>query len=230
MSGRSNIGTLSEWSLHSELKKNYLTIDSQEEVEVDGYIIDVVREDLLIEIQTSGFSSIHDKLRELIKSHQVRLVHPIPVEKWIVRESLDGSSVLSRRRSPKRMGPQNVFDELVYIPTLIHHQNLSIEVLLTQEEEVRRKDNKGSWRRRGWSIVDRRLLAIVGRKLYKSPSDLLHFIPDSLESEFTNKDLAEATGYSKREAGKITYCLRRMGIIRVTGKRGRANVFQIRST
>lgn len=229
MSGKRGIGTLSEWSLHSELKKTYLTKDSREEVEVDGYVVDVVRDGLLIEIQTGNFSSIGDKMRDLVKSHEVLLVYPIPVEKWIVRESLDGSVILSRRKSPKRMGPHNLFDELVYLPTLIHHQNFSLEVLLTQEEEIRRKDNKGSWKRKGWSIVERKLLAILGRRSYHGPNDLLHFIPDDLKAEFTNSELADATGYSRREAGKITYCLKRMGLLRIAGKRGRANIFKIRN-
>jgi hypothetical protein len=229
MTSKKGIGTLSEWSLHSDLKKTYLTAESREEVEVEGYVVDVVRDGLLIEIQTGNFSSIRDKLMKLLKSNRVRLVYPIPITKWIVRTSLDGKQVLSRRKSPKQMGPQNLFDELVYLPTLIHHQNFSLEVLLTEEEEIRRKDHKGSWRRRGWSIIDRRLLSVVGRRLYSSPEDLMHFIPATLRTGFTNTDLSEATGFSKREAAKITYSLRRMGLLRVAEKRGNANVFERRN-
>lgn len=228
MARRSGIGTISEWSLHSDIKQSYLSADSQEEVELDGFVIDVVRDGLLIEVQTGGFSKIREKLKKLIKSHQLRLVYPITVNKWIVRESRDGSEIISRRKSPKQLGPQNLFDELVYIPTLLHHQNFSLEALLIEEEEVRRKDGQGSWRRRGWSISDRRLLNILGRRVYNEPNDLLHFIPESIQGRFTNRDLAEATGYTTREASKITYCLRRMGVLKVIEKKGNANVFSNR--
>ncbi len=228
MARKNGIGTISEWSLHSDIKRSYMTADSREEVDVDGFIVDVVRDDLLIEVQTRGFSKIRDKLMKLVKSHRVRLVYPVSLTKWIVRESPEGSETISRRRSPKQQGPQSLFDELVSIPTLLHHQNFSLEVLLIEEEEIRRKDNQGSWRRRGWSIIDRRLLGILGRRVYNEPKDLLHFIPDSLKDEFTNRELADATGYTIREAGKVTYCLRRMGILIVTGKRGNANVFSVK--
>ncbi|MGQ4911983.1 MAG: hypothetical protein ACP6KW_07410 [Candidatus Thorarchaeota archaeon] len=230
MSSARRIGTLREWSLHADLKRLYQKEGARAEVDVDGFIVDVVHDDMLIEIQTRGFTSIKDKLIKLMRNHNVRLVHPIAITKTIVRESVDGSTVLSRRKSPKRGGPQNIFDELVSIPTLIHHQNFSIEVLLTEEEEVRRHDGKGSWRRRGWSIVDRRLVSVQGRRLYRSAEDFLHFIPISVEDPFTNADLIAATGYSRRVVQRMTYCLRKMAVLRVVGKRGRANLYERKVT
>ena len=230
MSSKRKIGTLSEWSLHADLKKFYQSEGAQLEVEVDGFIIDVVQDGLLIEIQTRGFRSIKSKLRKLMKDHRVRLVHPIAIKKTIIRESLDGQTVIGQRKSPKKMGPQNIFEELVSIPSLIHHQNFSIEVLLIEEEEIRRKDGKGSWRRRGWSIADRRLVNVMGRRIYENAMDFLHFIPDEIGQSFTNTELAQATGYTRRVAEKITYCLRKMGVLRLAGKDGRSNLYERMST
>ena len=229
MSSKRKIGTLQEWSLHADLKKFYQSEGAQLEVEVGGFIIDVVQNDLLIEIQTRSFRSIKNKLRKLMKEHRVRLVHPIAIKKTVIRESLDGETVIGRRQSPKKMGPQNIFEELVSIPSLIHHQNFSIEVLLIEEEEIRRQDGKGSWRRRGWSIADRRLVNVMGRRVYEKAEDFLHFIPDEVGESFTNTDLSQATGYSRKVAEKITYCLRKMGAIRLAGKQGRSNLYK-RST
>ena len=216
------IGTLQERSLHASLKELYMTGDARTEVAVDGFVVDVVKDGLLIEIQTRNFAAIKKKLLSLIKNHPVKLVYPLAKKKWIVKQTPDGVTVLSRRSSPKRCGFEDIFDELVRIPNLIAHSNFSIEVLLIEEEEIRRQDGKGSWRRRGWSIVDRKLVDILDRRLYEDPSDFLQFIPDSLEKPFRNSDLVEALGISRRLGQRLTYCLRKMNALKTVGKKGNA--------
>jgi hypothetical protein len=204
-----------------------MTGDAEAEVEVDGYVIDVVRNGVLIEVQTKNFSKIKSKLLALFKNHPVRLVYPIPYVKWIIRQSPDGMIELGRRRSPKQMNFADIFDELIRFPNYIAHNNFSLEVILIEEEEIRRKDGKGSWRRRGWSIVDRKLVEVIDRRLYESPSDFLHFIPDMLEKPFRNSDLMEALRISRRIAQRMTYCLRKMDAINVVGKKGNAILYDI---
>lgn len=222
MSNGPLIGTLQEGSLHASLKDLYMTDNARAEVVVEGYVVDVVKDNLLIEIQTRNFAAIKDKLRALMKNHLVRLVHPLPKMKWIVRETANSETELSRRLSPKRCGFENIFDELVRIPSFIAHSNFSLEVLLIEEEEIRHQDGKGSWRRKGWSIVDRRLLRIIDRRLYETPTDFLHFIPDSLEKPFKTSNLAEALGISRRLCQRLTYCLRMMKALKKVGKDGNA--------
>ena len=88
-----SIGTLGEKSLHSALKDWYVEPGDRVEAEVDGFHIDIVRRKLLIEIQTSNFSSQRKNLKTLIAKHRVRLAFPIAKEKWIVRLSGDGGSI-----------------------------------------------------------------------------------------------------------------------------------------
>ena len=88
-----SIGTLGEKSLHSALKEWYSEPGDRLEGEVGGFHIDIVRRKLLIEIQTSNFSSQRKKLKTLIAKHRVRLAFPIAKEKWIVRLSGDGGSI-----------------------------------------------------------------------------------------------------------------------------------------
>lgn len=221
------IGTLQERSLHAKLKEVLKEPGDQFEVPVDGFVIDIVRGNLLIEIQTRNFSAIKNKLIKLLNTHKVRLVYPIAKEKWIVREAPDGTSVVSKRRSPKKGDFIDVFYELIRIPGLIKHHNFSIELILINEEEVRRKDGKGSWKRKGWSNIDRRLTDVVGRKLFVSPSDFLQLLPESLSEIFTNRGLADLARIPRRLAEKATYCLRKMGVIEVEGKIGRAFLFKI---
>ena len=80
----SAIGILNEKPLHAALKEWYARPGDQFEVSIDGYVVDIVRDALLIEIQTGNFSSIKRKVHALAALHPLRLVFPIAREKWIV--------------------------------------------------------------------------------------------------------------------------------------------------
>ena len=224
MKNGGGIGTLQERSLHAKIKQLYNTPDAEVEVKVDGYVIDVVRGNLLIEIQTRKFSAIKDKLRKLMQKHPVRLVHPIAQEKWVIRQTTSGE-VIGRRKSPKQMSIIHIFEELVSIPLFIKHPNFEVEVLLIREEEIRVNDGKGSWKRKGWSSVDRKLVDIVDRKLFSTPQDFLHLIPDTIEEPFTTKTLAESLKAPRRIVQMMTYCMRKMEILKISGKEGNAHLY-----
>ncbi len=144
-------------------------------------MIDIVRDDLLLEIQTGNFASVNSKLTTLVRSHQVRLIYPIAQEKWIIKSAKGDSSRVTRRKSPKRGREEDLFREMVSFPQLLANCNFSLEVLLIREEEVRRYDGKRGWRRRGWVIEERRLVEVVGQRLFEEPSDWDSFLPEGLE-------------------------------------------------
>jgi hypothetical protein len=219
------IGTLNEKSLHAALKQWYARPDDLIEVSVDGFTVDIVRGDLLIEIQTRNLSAIKRKLTTLVEQHPVRLVYPIAQDKWIVRQSQNGRRVLGRRKSPRCGAVEHVFDELVSIPHLLAHPNFSLQVVLIQEEEIRRYDGTRHWRRKGWVTHERRLLQVVGQRLFETPQDMLAVVPTTLNEPFTTTDLAKATDQPLWLAQKMAYCLRAMGAITVVGKRGRGILY-----
>jgi hypothetical protein len=95
------IGTLGEKSLHAAIKDWYALPGDQLEKKIDGFVIDIVREDMLIEIQSRSFSKIKRKINALCENHKVHLVYPIAKEKWIVRVDANDEEI-SRRKSPKR--------------------------------------------------------------------------------------------------------------------------------
>src|SRR4029077_14189604 len=98
------IGELREGPLHRELKRLLAAPGDAFEVRVDGYVIDLVRADgELVEVQTGGFSARRTKLDALLDRHRIRIVHPIPAQRRIVRVDEDGE-VLSTRPSPKHPG------------------------------------------------------------------------------------------------------------------------------
>lgn len=221
----SGIGLLNEKPLHASLKAWYARPGDRFEVAVDGYVIDIVRDGLLLEIQTAGFTAIKSKLASLLRSHRVRLVHPIAREKWIVRLA-NGDGRAARRKSPRRGRVEDVFWEMVRIPELPAHRNFSLEVLMIMEDEVRRHEQGKSWRRRGWVVEERRLLDVVDRKVFARPADWLGLLPEAVEP-FTASDLAEARAMPLALAQKMAYTLRQARLVKVIGKRGRSTLYAV---
>jgi hypothetical protein len=220
-----SIGTLNEKSLHAALKQWYAQPDDLIEAPVDGFTVDIVRGDLLIEIQTRNLSSIRRKLATLVEQHPVRLVYPVAQDRWIVRQSGNGRRALGRSKSPKRGSFELAFEELVSVAGLLAHPNFSLHVVLIQEEQVRRRDATGSWWRRGWVMHERRLLQIVNQRLFITPQDMLALLPVTLLEPFTTEDLKKAIGQPIWLARKMAYSLRAMGAIAVVGKRSRSILY-----
>ena len=218
------IGVLNEKPMHAALKQWYAQPGDQFEALVDGYVIDILRGDLLIEIQTGNFSALKEKLSTLLAAHPVRLVYPIPQEKWIIKIP-EGEGETGRRKSPKRGSAEEVFRELVSFPEMLAQPNFSLEVLLIQEEEVRRFDRRRGWRRRGWLTQERRLLGVVAQRRFETPADVWALMPVELPPTFTTSDLASAMRKPRRLAQQAAYCLRKMGVITPVGKQGRSVLY-----
>ncbi|MEM4610858.1 MAG: hypothetical protein QW190_08220 [Thermoproteota archaeon] len=207
-----------ESSLHSAIKNWYFLDGDKMEDEVDGFIVDIVRGDLLIEIQIANFSTIKPKLLRLLDDHKVRLVYPIPKVKWVVHKSATTGETYGRRRSPKKGCLTDLFSELIRIPDLLLKSNFSIEVLMVEVEEIWCNDGRGSWRRKGASIEDRRLLRVFERRVFEQKTDLLKVLPKDLPNPFTNRDLAESLEIPVNQSRKITYVLRKIGAIACVGR------------
>lgn len=224
-SSGTSIGLLNEKPLHASLKQWYAQPGDRFEVPMDGFVIDIVRGNQLLEIQTANFSAIKPKLTKLLQFHAVRVIYPIAQEKWLVKLSQDNNSS-TRRKSPKRGRMEDVFWEMVRISHLIPHPNFSLEILLIQEEEVRRFEAKRRWRRNGWCTEERRLLAVVERRLLQTPADWLTFLPEDMDT-FTTKDIADAVHIRRELAQKIAYALRTAKLIELIGKQGRGNLYRV---
>ena len=226
-----SIGTLGERSLHAALKRYYAQPGDQFEVAIDGAIIDIVRGDLLIEIQTRSLSAIKRKLERLSSDHVVRLIYPIASEKWIVRTGKTGQTQISRRKSPKHGRIDDVFMELVNIAGLLKHPNLTLEVAMIREEEVwsqAKTHHRMGRRRDGWARQDRRLIDVVEQRVFATPHDYVSLLPANLPEQFTNHELAHAMKRPRYLAERMTYSLRKLDVLETCGKRGRLLLFRLR--
>jgi hypothetical protein len=220
----SSFTTLREGSLHAALKARYAAAipGALVEAAVDGFVVDVVGPDELVEIQTASFASARRKLERLVASRRVVLVYPIAIERWLVSVDRDGL-LLGRRRSPKRGLALDLFDELVSLPALIAHPNFRIELALVVEEEIRGPIPEGARYRhpRRWQRLDRRLLEVIATTRLDTSADLLALLPSGLSEPFTSADIVGSTGRSKRLAMRAVYCLERCGAIERLGRQGR---------
>jgi len=244
--GDKAVGTRGEKSLHAALKRWYAQPGDQIEAMVDGYRVDIVRGDLLIEIQTRSFGALRKKLDHLLMGHAVRVVYPVAADKWVTRLAADGREI-GRRRSPKRGRVEDVFGELIRLPTLITHPHFTLEVLLIRAEEQRRNDGLGSWRRKGWSLYDHILLEVIEAVSWTTPEDFLRLLPPGphlcegahgrrqgaapglLPRPFTTADLATSLVMAKSLAQKMAYCLHRMGLLDKVGKQGHSILYRERT-
>lgn len=220
------IGSLNESPLHASLKELAAPPGSSFEVPVDGYVIDAVHDGVLIEVQTANLGKMRPKLAALLPLHPVRLVLPVASTRWLVKHHPDGA--VERRRSPKRGRPEQLFAELVALPELLGHPNLELELVLTEEEEHRYHQPGKAWRRRGWVVQHRSLLAVLERRRFREPEELLTLLPSGLPSPYSTADHAELARLPRRLAQQAAYCLHALELIERVGKRGNAHLYRLR--
>jgi hypothetical protein len=217
-----------ETSLHRELKDRYANGESAQEVQLDGFRIDVVHPDQLIEIQHGPLAAIRDKVARLLKHHRLLVVKPLPIRKRIVRLPRRGGAATSQRWSPKRGTALDLFHELVYFTRVFPHPNLTLEVPLVEVEERRFPGHgRRRWRRDGdHQVEDVRLLQIRHVYRFASGQDLLQLIPCSLPDTFDTGVLAVQLHVPRWVAQRIAYCLRAAGSFTEVGKRGNAKLYR----
>jgi hypothetical protein len=223
----SAIGVLREGPLHAAVKAWCARPGDRVEVPVGRFVIDVVRADgELVEIQTGGFAPLAPKLDALLDEHRMRIVHPVPAERRIVRIDATGE-VLSARRSPLRAGPLAIFDKLVSFPSLVAHPNLVVEVLLCREDHVRAPEPTRV-RRRTKDPGERRLVEVLGAVELRDPADAVALLPDALAGEpFSTRELAAALGCGIVLAQRIAFCLRVLELLEPAGRRGRTPLHRL---
>lgn len=217
-----------ETSLHRQLKALYAAEGDAQEVPLGNYRIDVVSGETLVEIQHGSLAAIRDKIRALTREHRVLVVKPIVVEKRIVRQDKRGGKVLSNRRSPKRGGLFDLFDDLVYFTRVFPHSNLTLETPLVAIEEWRYPGHGRRRRRRANDQVveDQRLLHVVEVHRFSTARHLAKLLPRSLPSPFHSGHLAEHLEIDRWVAQRIVYCLRQTGAVQQVGKQGNALLYR----
>ncbi|MDR0486239.1 MAG: hypothetical protein LBH29_05885 [Elusimicrobiota bacterium] len=221
------IGMENESALHLALKLFYSGEQGKTEQAVGGYICDAVRKDgVIVEVQTGNFKPIEKKLKTLCAERKVILVHPIIAVKTIKTYTKDGV-LLNTRKSPIHEDVWDIFEALLYCPSLAVMPNLTFNLALVDIAQRRVRDGKGSRRRRGASAKDKMLSAFLGAVTLEGKKDFVKLIPFKKSDTWTAGDLAKKANIYSTLAGKAVYVLSRSGIIKQVGKRQRAYLYKI---
>ena len=218
-----------ETSLHRDLKSHYADDRNCLEVPLGDYRIDALADDWLVEIQHGSLSAIRNKVKSLLKSHQVLVVKPLLRTKQLIKRKKKKGTVAGRRKSPKRACWLDIFDELLYFTSVFPHPRLAIEFVMVDVQEWR---YPGHGRRRRWSkkdfvVEDQKLLAVHDATRLCKVEDLWQPLGDlKLPRPFHTGHLAESLGVCRETAQRIAYVMRQTGAIHQVGKQGNAILYE----
>jgi hypothetical protein len=214
-----------ETSLHRQLKERFgPAAGGRLEVTLEGFRIDAIDADgALIEVQSGPLGRLRAKLGRLLPAHCIRVIKPIVLSRRLVRRASGDGADLSARLSPRRGRLVDVFDDLVGLAPLFPHPNLGVEVLAVEIDEVRLVRRL----RPGYTILDRRLRAVVESVALREPCDLWTLLPDDLANPFTTGDLADRLGRPIAFAQRVAYCLRLSGAAETVGKAGNRRIYAV---
>ena len=221
------IGTLSEKTLHAVLKMYYEPDEDNHEVAIDGYFADIYNEHGIIEIQTRQLNKLRDKLSVFLNEYQVRVVYPMPYEKYLSWIEPETGDITSRRKSPKRCSVYDAMFELYKIKAFLKNQNLKVTLLLIDMEEYKLLNGWSYDKKRGSVRYDRIPVGI--RKIVEldCPQDYMQFVPEGLEKNFTSADFANAAHIDRQTAASVLAMLNYMEQVKRVGKTGNAYIYDI---
>lgn len=224
---RQGIGTLGEKTVHAIVKLYMEPETDYHEIPIDGYVADIYREGNIIEVQTANFNKLREKLDCFLKNYEVTIVYPIPhikLLRWLDEET---GTVSTGRKSPKKGNPYQAFKELYKIKNYLSNQHLHLRFLLIDLEEIRLLNGWSRDKKKGSVRYDRIPMELVGELQIDGREDYMQMIPIELGDTFTAAEYAKAAHVSPGIAGMAVQVLRYLDIIRMTGKKGRAYVYEI---
>lgn len=224
---RHGIGMQSEKTLHAVLK-NYADADEDHhEIPVDNFIADIYHDGQIIEIQTANMGVMRSKLSCFLAKYPVRIVYPIPAQKWVVWIDPATGELLKKNKSPLRGSFFHAFRELYRIRPFLQDPNLSLELLLIDMDEYRLLDGWSKNKKRGSHRYDRIPLCLRDRVILTCPQDYMQFVPEGLAEPFTSAQFAGAVGFAKDRISTVLLLLTDMGVVERVGKKGNAYLYRV---
>lgn len=222
------INTFAESALHASLKAYLARPGDRLEVSLGGKVVDLLRADgECVEVQTKRLDKIQPKVLELAKRHRVRVVHPVLAEYSILRLDPGTGELLSERKGPRKGDFWSVFDELVMASGLIGARNVTVEVLLVRAREIRSRDAKWTWRKKGDRVLSRELVEVLDSRALGTRRSWLALLPKDLAWPCDSGSLGEALGIGTDRARKLLYAFAKAGLLVEAGKRGRRKAYEL---
>ena len=205
------IGTLGEKTLHAALK-NYYEPDSRlHEIRYKGLVADIMKEGEITEIQTGSFFHLRKKLEVFCAENPVTVVYPIARTKYIVTVDPDTGESSSRRKSPKKGSPYEIFAELIHIIPFLREPNLRFRAVMVDLDEYRVAVKGVKGRRRPYFRTERIPTAFGEEFDCGAQCGWRSLIPGEIEASdyFTIRDFSKFSGLTYYRAGaavKVLCC------------------------
>lgn len=223
---RLQIGTLSEKTVHAVVKNYYEPDEDKQEIPIEGMYADIFTGSEIIEIQTRSFDQVRKKLDRFLPEYPVTVVLPIPDTKWLIWIDEETGELTDPRKSPKKGSEYAAFRELYKIKSYLKKEGLTIVLLFLDMEEYRLLNGWSRDKKKGSSRYDRIPLRITKEVRLESPMDYQIMLPDALSGEFTSAEFAKAAKINSRQAGLVLNILFYLDVVKRTGKRGNAIVYE----
>lgn len=218
---RFNIGTYKEKKLHRILKLYFEEDPSCHEIPYAGFIADIKRENRIIEIETSGFTGLREKLDAYLPDCQVTLVYPIASSRsvsWIDPES---GEISPKRKSPKKETVYDLLFECIYILDYLSNPNLTVAGVCMEMQEYRMLDGWSRDKKRGSHRYERiptdlfDIITLSGKEDYEA------LLPEDCQKDFTMAQFCKSIGRNQYTGRAVMKILIKLGIVVQRGKIGR---------
>ena len=217
---RYNIGTYQERSQHLILKCYFEPDQARQEIPLDGYIADIYNDAGVIEIQTSGFGTLRDKLEVFLQRYPVTLVYPSALVKRTVWVDPDTGDLNTGKYRTYMCARYAVLSELLYISSFFAHPNLRVLNFLTVASDYKLLDGYGKDRKRRATKTDTVPDDLAEIILLKNKGDILKMLPFTAGDIFTSTELAKMFCMRGRRLWAAVKFLESIGILCRCGKRG----------
>ena len=223
---RLQIGTLSEKTVHAVVKNYYEPDEDKQEIPIEGMYADIFTGNEIIEIQTRSFDQVRKKLDRFLPEYPVTVVLPIPDTKWLIWIDEETGELSTPRKSPKKGSEYSAFKELYKIKPYLKKEGLTIVLLFLDREEDRLLNGWSKDKKKGSSRYDRIPVQITKEVCFKQSRDYEILLPNTLVGEFTSSEFAKAVKINARQANLVLNILLYMDVVKRTGKRGKAFVYE----
>ena len=222
LEGASNIGGLSEKTMHLAFKYFFEENTDFHEVAVGKHFADIMRDGHITEIQTRNFCSFRKKLAAVSESHTVTVVHPVIKDKRLFWTDPESGEIDGGRISPKHGDIFSVFRELVYIRELLQRDTLSFCFPVVNCDEYKILCGRGRERKKGSvrkSLIPTELLGFYE---FDTAFAFAGLLPECKEEFLTVKSVSKLIGKTAAAARPFVNVLMYLDILEKDGKDGRS--------
>ncbi|MBQ3489292.1 MAG: hypothetical protein IJA86_01715 [Clostridia bacterium] len=224
---RIGIGMLGEKTVHAVLKDYFEENRIFHEVKIGKYYADIAKDGDIFEIQTRDLYRISSKISTFLVENRVTVVYPIAIFKRIFWMDPETGECISNRKSSKKRNEWEVLSELYGLRDFLLHENFRVCVVLLEVNEYRAQDGYGKNKKKRATKLDSVPVSLQDEFYLETKEDYLRFLPQNLPNIFTSSDFCQAAKCKLFIAQRALNILTKIGILRMIGKEGRKNKYEI---